>query len=97
MSKASKDYQKIIAELVCLKAECTITDSGMAALQEAIDIISDYEKVVSESNRMIRHYETKDKPVNRGSGIWCCPECGRRVNYNHSHCHWCGKRIGWGK
>ena len=47
-----------------------------------------------EYNRMIQHYETMAKPVHR-SGVWCCPSCGKRIQYNHSFCHYCGKRIGW--
>lgn len=51
-------------------------------------------KQKAELERMIRHYETKSAPV-RQNGVWCCPSCGKRVQSNHSHCHRCGKKIGW--
>ena len=103
MSKASKEYQKLINDLDSLRDYCKEMAreqpngswrNDIESLQEAMDIISDYEKVVSDSNRLIQHYETEARPINR-SGVWCCPECGRRVQYNHSHCHYCGKRMGW--
>ena len=105
MSKATKDYQKIIDDLDRFKCHCeemarcdsintTSWKEDVCALQESMDIISDYEKVIENSNRMMQHYETKAKPVRR-DGVWCCPECGKRTSYNHSHCHWCGKKLGW--
>lgn len=92
MSKASKDYQKIIKQIEDLKERCN--DTEKAAVQEAMDIISDYEKATAETSRLIMHYETMDKPIHR-SAVWCCPNCGKRIRFNHSHCHYCGKRIGW--
>ena len=95
MSKVdtSMEYQEIIDRLDCLR-EHNLTETELSVLQEAMDIISDYEKVVSELNRLLQHYETEAKSINR-NGAYCCPECGRRVQFNHSHCHYCGKRIGW--
>lgn len=29
------------------------------------------------------------------TGVWHCPACNSRVQINHSHCHRCGKRLGW--
>lgn len=104
MSKATKEYKKIIAALDNLKDHCKsmardkdsdeIWQQDVQALQEAMDIISDYEKAVADSSRMTQHYEMMVKPARR-SGVWCCPNCGKRVTYKHSFCHWCGKRVGW--
>lgn len=104
MSKATKEYIKIIDALDNLKDHCRsmardkdndeIWQQDVCALNEAMDIISDYEKVVADFNRMIKHYETMDKPIKQG-GVWVCPTCGRRIQYNHSYCHYCGKRVGW--
>lgn len=107
MSKPTKSYQGLIRNLEVLKDHCeemamedrhpcSAWKQDAKDLQEAMDIISDYEKMTSDSSRMIKHYETSDKPIRR-SGVWCCPNCGKRTQYNHTHCHWCGKKIGWGK
>ena len=93
MSNDSLKYQEIVDRLDCLR-DYNLSETELLVLQEAMDIISDYEKVVAELNRLLQHYETEAKPINR-SGVYCCPECGRRVQFNHSHCHYCGKRIGW--
>ena len=93
MSNASLKYQEIIDRLDCMR-EHNLSETELLVLQEAMDIISDYEKVVADSNRLLQRYETAAKPMIK-SGVCCCPECGRRVQYNHSHCHYCGKRLGW--
>lgn len=94
MGKVTSDYRKIMDGLDSLKGEC-MTGSGSETLQEAIDIISDYEKTVAGLNRMVKHYETPEKARRIEAGVYVCPACGKRVSYNHSHCHWCGKSIGW--
>ena len=39
---------------------------------------------------------TKEAPViKRGMDFYCCPACGKRTSRNHTHCHWCGKKLGW--
>lgn len=102
----SREYKNIIGALEKMQCHCEsmtrdkdndeVWQKDVCALQEAMGIISDYEKAVSDASRMKRHYETPARPVHR-SGVWCCPHCGKRIQYNHSHCHWCGKRIGWEK
>lgn len=71
-----------------------IWKQDVKALKEALDIISDYEKVAPEAARMSQHYETVAKPIHK-SGIWVCPACGKKIPYHHSYCHWCGKKVGW--
>lgn len=61
----TKDYKKIIAQLDNLQEHTRsmerdgeeIWKQDSEALQEAMDIISDYEKVVASLNRMIEQYE----------------------------------------
>lgn len=97
-------YEKLIKDLDSLKDYCEEMSKNephaswkkdIPMLQEAMDIIGDYERMAECSNRMIQHYETKAQPV-RKNGLLCCPVCGKKVPFNHSHCHWCGKKIGWG-
>lgn len=100
---AAGDYQKLIGDLDSLKDYCSEMareqphaswKKDIATLQEAMDIISDYEKVAPEVGRMSQHYEKADKPIHK-SGVWVCPACGKKIPYHHSHCHWCGKKVGW--
>lgn len=103
MSKASKDYQKIIEQLERLREHCSDMAKGgdevwkddETALQEAMDIIYDYESIVASHNRMVEHYETADMTIKRQAGVYVCPNCGKRVQVGHSHCHWCGKKVQW--
>lgn len=97
------DYKDIIASLDGLKDHCDdmargedteIWKQDVEALQEAMDIISDYEKVAVDAARMSQHYETVAKPIQK-SGVWVCPACGKKIPYHHSYCHWCGKKVGW--
>lgn len=94
MSKASKDYQKIIKKLDDLQDRCK-EESEIQTLKEAMDIISDYEKAVADYNRMIQHYETPVRAIRKSEDLYTCPRCGRRVHYHNSHCHFCGKQISW--
>ncbi len=107
MIKASKNYQKIIGDLDSLKDYCyemskeekhASWQQDIQTLQEAMDIISDYEKTVADYNRMIQRYETPERAIRKSEDLYTCPHCGRRVNFNHSHCHYCGKKLGgWWK
>ena len=103
MSKASKDYQKIIEQLERLREHCSDMAKGgdevwkddETALQEAMDIIHDYESIVASHNRMVEHYETADMTIKRQAGVYVCPNCGKRTQVGHTHCHWCGKKLSW--
>lgn len=101
---AGKDYRGIIGQLENLIEHCSDMAKGggeapwnedVKALQEAIDIINDYESVVDYNNRMTAHYEVAEKPRRIAAGVYVCTYCGKRTQHNHSHCHWCGKKLGW--
>ena len=49
------------------------------ALTQSMDIISDYEQVISQNNYLIRKYEVACKPVRRAAGLYTCPECGKKL------------------
>ena len=104
MSKISKDYQKLMAVLDKLKERCknmAVLEKCVpwgeyaANIQEAMDIISDYEKVVADLNRMAQRYEIAKTARRADAGIYMCPECGKRTYYNHTHCHRCGQKLSW--
>lgn len=96
MSKPSKDYQRIINTLDVIAQDEQL--AGMEArelVREAMDIIHDYESVIASHSRMVEHYETEAMTIKRQAGVYVCPNCGKRVQVGHSHCHWCGKKVSW--
>lgn len=67
----------------------------LAAVEGAIDIISDYDRAAKLSGRLTSEYETAIKAVRLGENYFACPRCGKRVAYRHTHCHWCGQKMTW--
>lgn len=86
----TKDYKKIIAQLDNLQEHTRsmerdgeeIWKQDSEALQEAMDIISDYEKVVASLNRMIEQYERPEITRKIAAGVYVCPNCGKRVSWD---------------
>lgn len=107
MSKPTRNYQQIIKQLEDLQDHCSsmvapkdaeeIWKSDVDALQEAIDIISDYEKATAQAAAMVQKYEQPEMTIKRAAGIYTCPLCGKRTQVGHTHCHWCGKKLRWGR
>ena len=65
------------------------------AAEELESTLQDYHDLAQQYGDMLTKFCYEAKPIKR-NGVWCCPECGKRTSYNHSHCHWCGKKLGWG-
>ena len=96
LAKVRKNYRKIIESLDIIRETSTdIHGELIEALQEAGDIIADYEAAVAQTAELIRKYEQAEPAINRGMGYWQCPECQKRTSEGHSHCHWCGKALDW--
>lgn len=70
--------------------------AGIRDLDELRDVRADDAQRVNEWREMVRLYRTETRPTVKGD-IVICPECGRRVSVNNSHCHRCGKKLGWGR
>ena len=62
--------------------------------QKVLDFLQDYNSLAKQYQALHRKYETPGKPTHK-DGVWHCPACNCRVQINHSHCHRCGKRLGW--
>lgn len=73
-----------------------VLEANAAALEEALDILQDYEKQARQAKKDAKHFHTETKP-RRENGEWLCPKCKRKVRHNHSYCYWCGKKLGWGR
>lgn len=90
------EYKKIIEKLDEIRETSTdLHGESLDALQEAADIIQDYEAATNTLARMQKKYEQPVNAINRGMGYWQCPQCMKRITERHSHCHWCGQAIAW--
>ena len=73
-----------------------VLEANAEALEEALDILQDYEKQARQASKDMKHFYTADKAL-KENGLRLCPKCKRQVRYNHTYCHWCGKKLGWGR
>jgi len=87
-----KDNRKLFPEPD--EPDC-IRQKDIAALGEAMDIINDYGLMAEQYKALMEKYEFAKNAINRGMGVYQCPDCGRRVNRGNEHCHWCGRKIAW--
>lgn len=88
------DYKDILERLRRIRDGC---DDG-EAVDEAMDIIFDYEKAVAQAVELLLKYETARDAIRRGTGsmaTWQCPTCQKFIGYGNEHCHWCGQKLGW--
>lgn len=88
------EIEKIAAVLKKFKVCSGKTDSLEGVAEELASTLQDYHDLAQQYGDMLTKYCYEDKPEKR-NGVWCCPACNKRISYNHSHCHWCGKKIGW--
>ena len=67
---------------------------AMESWDTNLDIEYDYKGQAKQLKDMILYFKTDERPVKR-DGVWLCPACGKRISEWHSHCHCCGKKVGW--
>lgn len=96
LKTAQTGYTKMISE-GDLEMEVELAEKVEEALTQAMDIIYDYQSMADEHKRMVEKYETEAPVIKRGMDFYCCPACGKRTSQNHTHCHWCGKKLGWSR
>lgn len=90
--EASQDTAAIIEQLKKIKG---ISEEEAAAVDEACDILYDYDAVCENATRMTLRYETKVEAVEKANQTYYCPICDRRIHVPDAWCHWCGQRIKW--
>ena len=71
-----------------------LQDGGACTVEEAKDIICDYNKLAKQYQAMYKQFGIADRTIHK-DGVWHCPSCNRRVNPGHSFCHSCGKKLNW--
>lgn len=64
------------------------------AAEELESTLQDYHDLAAQYSDMMTTFCYEEKPIMRNN-VWLCPKCGKRVQHNHTHCHWCGKKMGW--
>lgn len=79
---------------VLLRFEVTKEPLQDNAAEELENALQDYHDLAQQYSDLMAKFCYETKPVKR-CGIWVCPDCGRKIAYNHSHCHSCGKKLGW--
>lgn len=87
---------KLISELERLRIFLgrVMDAEGVKSIEEAMDIINDYQEIAAKSGETVEHFQMESRPVRKGD-FWCCPACGKPINPHHDYCHWCGKKMGW--
>ena len=80
---------------VLLKFKVTTQTLQENAAEELESTLQDYHDLAKQYSDMLSRFSYEDKPVKK-NGVWLCPSCHRRVTMHHIHCHWCGKKMGWG-
>lgn len=98
-------YKEIMNQIESIRDHCKdmargkdadeIWQRDADALDEAMDIIADYEKATAQNTEMIQRYEMPEMATKRAAGLYTCPLCGKRTQIGHTHCHWCGKKLSW--
>ena len=71
-----------------------LAGEGCADLDGVLDILQDYRTLAKQYQNLHRKFEIPGKPIHK-DGVWHCPACNSRVSPNHTHCHRCGKKMGW--
>lgn len=85
MSKVSRDYKNIIKQLNDCRDGCEqMSADGMDVLQEAADIIADYEAMAKHNREMIEKYEKRTARNQEGHGLLSVP-CLRKENLSKPH------------
>lgn len=85
------------ADIVALEASISILsalqDEGISDAEALKDLLFDYKLADKQSKELHRKFEVAARALRR-DGAFLCPECSHRVGVNHTHCHWCGKKLG---
>ena len=95
-----KQFQSLLEHVKTMSKEKNadkIWEADAKALQEAMDIIADYEKATEQTSRLLGQYEIAAPVIRHMCDLYACPHCGERVIPGHAvhHCRRCGQRLAW--
>lgn len=86
------DYKKLINDINEIKEQQNEA-SAKQVLEEAMDIIEDYQLQAQDLSELLTKYECSMEPE-KNNGYFC-PRCEKAVNLRHSRCHHCGQKLSW--
>lgn len=96
-SEPDDDHQIWQDDVTALEAAISIIavlqDEGIGDAEAVKDLIFDYRLANKQNKEYHRKFDTAARAIPK-DGAWHCPECNHRVQPRHSHCHWCGKKLG---
>ena len=96
-SESDSDHEIWRDDVAALEAAIAmisaLQDEGVCDLEAVKDLIFDYNLANRQNKELHRKFEVADRAI-RKDGVFHCPECNHRVAPNHTHCHWCGKKLG---
>ena len=73
----------------------TLQDEGIKDPEQVRDLIHGYNALAEEYQKMYRHYEKPEKPIQVGTA-YICPNCKKQLRQTIAeHCWACGKRLNW--
>lgn len=84
------DIEALEAAISILSA---LQDEGVCDAEALKDLLFDYNLASRQQKELHRKFEVAARALRR-DGAFLCPECSHRVGVNHTHCHWCGKKLG---
>lgn len=75
------------------KDHSKIWEDDIKALDEAMDIIYDYEKVIEQVKKLTEKHETSKTAIGRGMGKWQCSNCSVFIPFESKYCSNCGQKL----
>lgn len=103
MKNKQKDYKKlvyILDKVITFLQPLQQSEELQAVnetLQEIKDILYDYPRQAEQLRLLMEKYEKEVPAIVREKDFFQCPSCNGRTGRRHSHCHKCGKKLGWGR
>lgn len=68
---------------------------GIENAEALTDLFFDYNAAATTNETLYKKFLTGTPAIRVREGLWVCPNCKKRTGFNHSHCHWCGKKLAW--
>jgi len=93
LKDGTEDMETVTALEAAISIIAVLQDEGIGDAEAVKDLIFDYSLANKQNKEYHRKFDTAARAIPK-DGVWHCPECNHRVQPRHSHCHWCGKKLG---
>lgn len=93
---SNRGTQTVLKQLSELQEHCMdMARGGEITWTDDVQAVEVAKLALLENQKFIEKYQTNAKPIQKTMTLYLCPSCHRRVKKNQSHCHRCGKKLGW--